>query len=132
MGIGGSILIVSVGAILAFGLKNQDLGPLNLDTIGWILMVAGLFGLVLTIWVWNSRRTRSCRRPHRNTRRSTRSTRASGSCRSGATRNAETITRRTARSRWRCGGRSAATSVQAWKNSWWPKTVGHGLGRRSA
>ena len=23
-------------------------------------------------------------------------------------------------------------SVHAWKNSWWPKTVGHGLGRRSA
>src|SRR5690606_31804234 len=27
---------------------------------------------------------------------------------------------------------SAATKVKAWKNSWWPKTAGHGFGRRSA
>ena len=63
MGIGGSILLIVVGAILTFGLKNQDLGPLNLDTIGWILMLAGLFGLVLTMWVWNSRRTRIVQAP---------------------------------------------------------------------
>jgi hypothetical protein len=63
MGIGGSILLIVVGAILTFGLKNQDLGPLNLDTIGWILMAAGLFGLVLTMWVWNSRRTRVVQAP---------------------------------------------------------------------
>jgi Domain of unknown function (DUF6458) len=63
MGIGGSILLLVVGAILSFGLKNQDLGPLNLDTIGWILMAAGLFGLVLTMWVWNSRRTRVVQAP---------------------------------------------------------------------
>jgi hypothetical protein len=63
MGIGGSILLIVVGAILTFGLKNQDLGPLNLDTIGWILMIAGLFGLVLTMWVWNSRRTRVVQAP---------------------------------------------------------------------
>jgi hypothetical protein len=58
MGIGGSILLLVVGAILAFGLDNKDLGPFNLDTIGWILMIAGLFVMVLTLWVWNSRRTR--------------------------------------------------------------------------
>ena len=63
MGIGGSILLIVVGAILTFGLKNQDLGPFNLDTIGWILMIAGLFGLVLTLWVWNSRRTRVVQAP---------------------------------------------------------------------
>ena len=58
MGIGGSILLIVVGAILTFGLDNTDLGPLNLDTIGWILQAAGLVGLVLTLWIWNSRRTR--------------------------------------------------------------------------
>ena len=58
MGIGGSILLIVVGAILTFGLNNQDLGPFNLDTIGWILQIAGLVGLVLTLWIWNSRRTR--------------------------------------------------------------------------
>jgi hypothetical protein len=58
MGIGGSILLIVVGAILTFGLNNQDLGPFNLDTIGWILQIAGLVGLVLTLWIWNSRRPR--------------------------------------------------------------------------
>jgi hypothetical protein len=56
MGIGGSILLVVVGAILTFGLDDTDLGPFNLDTIGWILQIAGLVGLVLTLYFWNSRR----------------------------------------------------------------------------
>jgi len=58
MGIGGSILLIVVGAILTFGLHNQDLGPFDLDTIGWILQIAGLVGLILTLWIWNSRRPR--------------------------------------------------------------------------
>ena len=61
MGIGGSILLIVVGAILTFGLDNQHLGPFNLDTIGWIFMLAGLVGLVLTLWFWNSRRVRTTR-----------------------------------------------------------------------
>ncbi|GAA2626699.1 hypothetical protein GCM10010399_67760 [Dactylosporangium fulvum] len=56
MGIGGSILLIVVGAILTFGLDDTDLGPFNLDTIGWILQLAGLVGLLLTLYFWNSRR----------------------------------------------------------------------------
>jgi hypothetical protein len=56
MGIGGSILLLVVGAIMTFGLDDTDLGPFNLDTIGWILQIAGLVGLVLTLYFWNSRR----------------------------------------------------------------------------
>ena len=56
MGIGGSILLIVVGAVLTFGLNDSDLGPFNLDTIGWILQIAGLVGLVLTLYFWNSRR----------------------------------------------------------------------------
>jgi hypothetical protein len=56
MGIGGSILLIVVGAILTFGLDDTDLGPFNLDTIGWIFQLAGLFGLLLTLYFWNSRR----------------------------------------------------------------------------
>jgi hypothetical protein len=63
MGIGGSILLIVVGAILAFALDNQDLGPINLDIVGWILMLAGLFGLILTLYFWNSRRTRVVQAP---------------------------------------------------------------------
>jgi hypothetical protein len=56
MGIGGSILLIVVGAILTFGLDDTDLGPFNLDTIGWIFQIAGLIGLLLTLYFWNTRR----------------------------------------------------------------------------
>jgi hypothetical protein len=56
MGIGGSILLIVVGAIMTFGLDDTDVGPFNLDTIGWILQIAGLVGLALTLYFWNSRR----------------------------------------------------------------------------
>jgi len=58
MGIGGSIFLIAVGAIVAFGVRDQTLGPLDLNVIGWVLMLAGLAGLVITLWVWNSRRRR--------------------------------------------------------------------------
>jgi hypothetical protein len=58
MGIGGSILLIVIGAILAFGVRNTEFGPFQLNVIGWIFMIAGLGALMLTLWVWNSRRTR--------------------------------------------------------------------------
>jgi hypothetical protein len=56
MGIGGSIFLIAVGAIVRFGVRNQNLGPLDLHVIGWVLMLAGLAGLLITLWVWNSRK----------------------------------------------------------------------------
>lgn len=58
MGIGGSIFLIAVGAIIAFGVRQQSLGPLDLTVIGWILMLVGLFGLFLTLYFWNTRRRR--------------------------------------------------------------------------
>src|ERR1700755_1283596 len=56
MGIGGSILLIVVGAILTFGLNDTTLGPFNLDTIGWVLQLARRVGPVLSLYFWNSRR----------------------------------------------------------------------------
>lgn len=56
MGFGGSILLIVVGAIFTFALNDQTIGPLDLAVVGWILMLAGLAGLILTLWFWNSRR----------------------------------------------------------------------------
>jgi membrane protein implicated in regulation of membrane protease activity len=57
VGIGGSIFLLAVGAILAWAV-NIQVGWLDLRVAGYVLMVAGLVALVLTIWFWNSRRRR--------------------------------------------------------------------------
>ncbi|TDB73932.1 MULTISPECIES: DUF6458 family protein [unclassified Micromonospora] len=56
MGIGTSIFLLAVGAILTFAL-NASVGGVNLDVVGWILMAAGALGLIMTTLVWGRRRT---------------------------------------------------------------------------
>ncbi|SCL22591.1 hypothetical protein GA0070624_2560 [Micromonospora rhizosphaerae] len=55
MGIGTSIFLIAVGAILTFAL-NASIGGVNLDVVGWILMAAGVLGLIMTTLVWGRRR----------------------------------------------------------------------------
>ncbi|MCG5467760.1 DUF6458 family protein [Micromonospora sp. LAH09] len=55
MGIGGSIFLIALGAILAFAVE-ADLGWLDLSVVGWVLMLAGVAGLITTLYFWNSRR----------------------------------------------------------------------------
>ncbi len=60
MTIAGAILLIVVGAILTFA-TNIHVQGVNLDVIGWILMIAGAAGLVLAffqeaIWTERSRR----------------------------------------------------------------------------
>ena len=56
MGIGASIFLIALGAILAFAV-NVDLGGLDISVIGWILMLAGVLGLITFAMVWGRRRT---------------------------------------------------------------------------
>ena len=66
MGIGASIFLLALGAILAFAVE-ADVSGLDIGVIGWILMAAGLAGLIITLWFWNSRRrtvvTRTAQQP---------------------------------------------------------------------
>lgn len=55
MGIGGSIFLLALGAILAFAV-NADISGLDINIVGYVLMLAGLIGLALTLYFWNSRR----------------------------------------------------------------------------
>ncbi|GAA3748703.1 hypothetical protein GCM10022225_36130 [Plantactinospora mayteni] len=55
MGIGTSIFLIALGAILSFAL-NVTIGGLDLDVVGWILMAAGVLGLIMTMVIWNNRR----------------------------------------------------------------------------
>ena len=57
MTIAGAILLIVVGAILTFA-TNIHVQGVNLDIIGWILMIAGAAGLVLAFFqeaIWSER-----------------------------------------------------------------------------
>jgi hypothetical protein len=58
MGIGASIFLIAVGAILTFALE-VSVGFLDLDVVGWILMIAGVAGLVFTMAIWGPRQRRA-------------------------------------------------------------------------
>jgi len=53
MGIGVSVFLIAVGAILAFAIDVTTKG-VNLDTVGVILMVVGGIGLLASMLFWSS------------------------------------------------------------------------------
>jgi hypothetical protein len=55
MGIGASIFLIAVGAILAFAI-DYNVSGIDLSVVGWILMVVGALGLVVTLVIWAPRR----------------------------------------------------------------------------
>jgi membrane protein implicated in regulation of membrane protease activity len=55
MSIGASIFLIVVGAIFAFAV-HANLGWLDLQVVGWVLMLAGVAGLVITQVVRSRRR----------------------------------------------------------------------------
>lgn len=53
MAIGSSIFLIAVGAILTFAIEATVAG-INIDTVGIILMVAGVIGLAVSLY-WADR-----------------------------------------------------------------------------
>jgi hypothetical protein len=53
MGLGVSLLLIAIGAILVWGVQT-DVAGISEDAIGVILMVVGLAGLVLSLLFWSS------------------------------------------------------------------------------
>ena len=54
MGIGASVFLIAVGAILAFAV-NTSVQGLDIAVVGYILMVAGVIGLALTLFIFAPR-----------------------------------------------------------------------------
>jgi hypothetical protein len=52
MGLPVSLVLVAVGAILAFAVNNDPNRSVDLDAVGWILMAVGLVGLLLSLFWW--------------------------------------------------------------------------------
>lgn len=55
MGIGISVFLIAVGAVLTFALESNSEGGFNLDTIGIILMVVGAIGLLAAMVIFGPR-----------------------------------------------------------------------------
>ena len=53
MGIGVSLILIAIGAILAFAV-NAEVSGLEVQTIGWILLVVGIVGALLSLIFWSS------------------------------------------------------------------------------
>jgi hypothetical protein len=53
MGLGASLFLIAGGAILVWGVETE-LAGVDIDAIGWILMVVGIIGLVLSMIFWSS------------------------------------------------------------------------------
>jgi hypothetical protein len=53
MGIGVSIFLIAVGAILRFAVSVTTTG-FNIHTIGLILMIVGIGGLLISLFFWST------------------------------------------------------------------------------
>ena len=54
MGIGVSLILIAVGAIITFAVHVSTSSAFNLHTIGIILMVVGAIGALLSMVFWSS------------------------------------------------------------------------------
>jgi hypothetical protein len=58
MTIGGSIFLIAVGAILKFAVTATVAG-INIQTVGVILMIAGIIGLLIGLFLMTQQRNRA-------------------------------------------------------------------------
>jgi hypothetical protein len=53
MGLGVGIFLAAVGAVLAFAV-NTNVSGVNIHTIGWILLIVGIVGIILSMIFWST------------------------------------------------------------------------------
>ncbi|HVS86515.1 MAG TPA: DUF6458 family protein [Gaiellaceae bacterium] len=53
MGLGIGLLLAAAGAVLAFAVTDTVSG-VNIHAIGWILLVVGIVGILLSLVFWSS------------------------------------------------------------------------------
>jgi hypothetical protein len=52
MGVPVSLILIAVGAILAFAIHQDPGASVDVDVVGWILMIVGVVGLLLSLLWW--------------------------------------------------------------------------------
>jgi Domain of unknown function (DUF6458) len=53
MGLGVGFLLAAVGAVLAFAV-NATVSGVNIHAVGWILLIVGIIGVILSMIFWSS------------------------------------------------------------------------------
>jgi Domain of unknown function (DUF6458) len=53
MGLGVGLILAAVGAVLAFAVSATTSG-VNIHAIGWILLIVGIVGILLSMIFWSS------------------------------------------------------------------------------
>jgi hypothetical protein len=53
VGIGVALILIAVGAILAFAV-DAEVSGIDVQTIGWILLAVGIVGALLSMMFWSS------------------------------------------------------------------------------
>jgi hypothetical protein len=53
MGLGVGLILSAVGAVLAFAV-NATVSGVDIHTIGWILLIVGIVGILLSLVFWSS------------------------------------------------------------------------------
>jgi tetrahydromethanopterin S-methyltransferase subunit E len=56
MGIGTSLIVIAIGAVLRFAVYRQDVGGVSLGTVGVILLIVGVVGLIISVSLLAARR----------------------------------------------------------------------------
>jgi hypothetical protein len=52
VGVPVSLILIAVGAILAFAVHQDPNPSVDIDVVGWVLMLVGLVGLLLSLFLW--------------------------------------------------------------------------------
>jgi hypothetical protein len=53
VGLPVSLILIAVGAILAFAVHQDPGASVDIDVVGWILMIVGFVGLLLSLVWWD-------------------------------------------------------------------------------
>jgi Domain of unknown function (DUF6458) len=52
VGLPVSLILIAVGAILAFAVHQDPNPSVDIDVVGWIVMLVGIVGLLLSLFLW--------------------------------------------------------------------------------
>lgn len=59
MGIGLGVFLALIGLVIELNVIEYDIPRVNDDALGWLLIIAGVISIVLSLIAWTSRGRRS-------------------------------------------------------------------------